>query len=220
MMMNLQQRLLALETNTTLNNSAIDGGALSVYNAAGELVLEIGNIGGSGEYGIVTYDASGHPRVIVGQLPDGTYGLAVGSNVASGGNYVDINVPVVSAISGLLTTTSTSFTTLTGSPTLGVTVGGSGKLLVTITGTIGVNNATSTPSQGLAYVYVDGVVTTAGLAASLTVTSGTGGVQMTGATSSLLTGLSQGAHTLSIEYRSANGQTINFSTMELTAIPY
>jgi len=64
-------------------------------------------------------------------------------------------------------------------------------------------------------VYADGVYT--GLAVSLQSPSA---VQATGANNQVVSGLAQGSHALTLEYRSVSGATANFSHMCLTAIPY
>jgi hypothetical protein len=169
----------------------------------------------------VAFDPAGNRRIQIGELPDGNYGIAIFSQ-ANDGTYVEINDPLTSAPpSGALTTTSTSFTSLTGSPTLDFTVGASGKAQVTLAGTIGLSTSGAAASQAFARVYVDGVATTLEIAASMSVTgSGSQGIQITGSNSALLTGLSQGAHTLTVEYLSAFGASVTFSAVELTAIPY
>jgi hypothetical protein len=168
----------------------------------------------------IATDKNYNPRVRLGLLPDGDYGLAIYS-AANDGTYVEINVPVVASYAGTLTTSSTSYTTLTNSPTLSVTVGASGKAFVSLSGTIGTSSTVSgTPAQGKAQMYVDGVASGLVIAASITVNTSAFGVQSTNSNAILVTGLSQGTHTLSIEYESPFGQSQSFTGMTLTAIPY
>ena len=173
---------------------------------------------GDGQIGWAAYDAAGNERVLIGQLADGDYGMAIYSQ-ANDGSYIEINDPVVSPTSGLMSTASTSFTALGSSPSLPIAVGASGKAFVTLSGTIGMSVVGASTAQGLAQLYVDGVAQGPEIAASLTL-SASGGLQITGSSPTIITGLSQGAHTLSIEYKSVFGQSINFSNMTITAIPY
>ena len=203
----MQKRITALETKQNF----------AIRDAKNILRLRAGLLP-DGTFGMQVFDTAGNPRVGFGQLPDGDSGMAVYSQ-ANDGTYVEVNPPVASAASGTLSTASTSPTTLAGSPTLPVTVGASGKALIILSGTIGLS-ASSTVQQGVAQLYVDGAANGPRVEASLTLNTVAGGLQATGGLPALVSGLSQGAHTLSIEYQSVYGASINFSFMQITAIPY
>jgi len=76
----------------------------------------------------------------------------------------------------------------------------------------------------LAWLYVDGTFAspTVAAASSLTAsyTGGSSGTQITCSANRVVTGLSQGSHTLSLEYKSVFGQSISFEEVTNTAIPY
>ena len=173
----------------------------------------------TGEYNVTTYDDGGNPRATFGQLPDGNHGVAIYSEL-NDGTYVELNAPLVSPTSGTLTTTSTSFTTLAGSPILDIAVGASGKCDVTISAVIGISVTSGAPTaQAFMELYADGVATGLEVAASMTIAA-SAGIQITGSNDRLITGLSQGAHTLSLEYQSVNGQSVSFEEVIIKAVPY
>jgi hypothetical protein len=77
------------------------------------------------------FDPSGNPRTQIGELNNGDYGLAVFST-ANDGTYQEIR-PVVDAYASVVgSTSSTSYTTISGSPTLTVDLGASGDAVVTV----------------------------------------------------------------------------------------
>jgi hypothetical protein len=122
---NILQRLTNLEGQQ-------NGG---VRNAQNQLRLQWGLLP-DGTYGLVAYDNAGNKRAQLGQLPDGDFGFATYSP-ANNGSYVELNVPQASPSSGTISTASTSFTTIAGSPTLTVACGASGTMLITLSGTLG-----------------------------------------------------------------------------------
>jgi len=203
----MQKRITALETKQNFG----------IRDAKNILRLQAGLLP-DGTFGMRVFDTAGNPRIGFGQLPDGDSGMAVYSQ-SNDGTYVEVNPPVATPASGALATASTSFTTLTGSPTISVNVGISGKVLGILSGIVGLSVSSNT-QQGIAQLYVDGVANGPTIAASLTMASGVAGVQSTGGDIALISGLAQGAHTLSIEYKSVFGASINFSEMQITAIPY
>ena len=207
---NILQRLTNLEGQQ-------NGG---VRNAQNQLRLQLGLLP-DGTYGLVAYDNAGNKRAQLGQLPDGDFGFATYSP-ANNGSYVELNVPQASPSSGTISTASTSFTTIAGSPTLTVACGASGTMLITLSGTLGLPSIANATVQSFAKVYVDGVLTGPGLGTSLqtTTTPAVVGLQTTGAATALVTGLTQGSHTLSIEYQSVFGQLCNFTAMQIICQPY
>jgi hypothetical protein len=170
-----------------------------------------------GTYGITAYDSAGNKRATFGGLPDGNHGIAI-YDQANDGGYIELNAPVQAQSGSVLSTTSTSFTTLAGSPTLSVTVGHSGQCLVTISALIGCVLSTSA-EQAIMQLYVDGASTLLFAAARLSSSPGDV-IQITGSNSRLITGLSQGTHTLSLEYTTLNGGSCSFGEPSITAIPY
>lgn len=194
----LKNRLLALETSAGLSNAAIDGGALTVY------------------------DNTLVPRVVLGLLPDGTYGLAIGSNVAVGGHYVDIHVPAYTALGGPFTTASTTPTTIAGSPTLNVTVGASGLCLITLSAFVGLSLTSAGAIEGNAEITIDGVTGGTVITSSLTLQAAAlpGGMANSVSSTFLKGSLSQGTHTLGLVYSSTFGQSISWSNVGIAALPY
>jgi hypothetical protein len=170
---------------------------------------------GDGTYGITAYDAAGNKRATFGGLPDGNHGIAIYDEDNDGG-YVEVNAPLVAEIpfSTVLATTSTTDAPISGSPALPIAVGASGKCLVTLSSYLSIPAG----GQAVAGLFVDGVVSSSpGLPIDLTSTSA---MSVTASNSALLTGLSQGAHTLSVEYRSTTGASVSFAGVAIIAIPY
>lgn len=170
----ISNRVLSLETNIGLNNSAINGGALSVYDSAGVL------------------------RAQLGLLPNGDYGLYIKD---SAGNTEEV-LPLVSVYAGVtLSTTSTTYVALTGSPSVTAVIGASGNAKVTVSAYVTAgSNATS-----LVGLVVDGG--TANDVISLG-NSSSGSLSMNLQTSRLMSSftgsLTPGSHTFSLKYRSSS----------------
>lgn len=136
-MLDIKRRLLALETNPRIGNTTIDRGTLRVK------------------------DASGDPRVEIGLLSDGTYGI----NVKETGQDEFHQVPYVFAetVEAFEGTSSTTYTDLaTIGPTVTVPVRSTGRILVILATQIQWNGnapATSFHHQGRATVDVTGANT-------------------------------------------------------------
>jgi hypothetical protein len=197
----LDQRITALSTQQ--NTFVLDN------NAVQRLIS--GWQQSDGRYAIVALDATGNRRAVFGELADGRFGVAIYDENNDGG-YIELNAPEsASWNSTTLSTTSTTDTTLANSPSLTVSVGASQKCLVMVSAVLG-----NTAADGcVATVYADGVST--GPKISLQSPSA---VQSTCANNLVVSGLAQGSHALTIEYRSVSGATANFGQIAITAIPY
>lgn len=84
-----------------------------------------------GTYGLWLYDTGGNVRVKLGDLPNGDEALAYYS-LDNDGSYQELFPFTDSYVDGTLTTSSTTLTTVAGSPTLTTTVGQSGDCEITV----------------------------------------------------------------------------------------
>ncbi|MGH9088907.1 MAG: hypothetical protein ACRDYZ_12495, partial [Acidimicrobiales bacterium] len=169
--------------------------------------------------GQTVYDATGHELVKLGAQPGGGYGLSV-RNAA--GKMARVSAPVADNVLTGLSTSSTTFATLSG-PSVTVTVGAAGQALVIASSEVGIDGGTTANyKQGFVGVQLDGGTTETliGVSQSPDKSSYVTGIQVTGTNAYLWTGLSQGSHTFKCLYLSKNGQTIHFSLNSLIVIPY
>lgn len=88
----LERQIAALERSPQLGHSSIKDGALKALDAANNVTISMGSDGSIrafdtsgnllcllGNAGITVYDTGGHPLVVLGKLPGGSYGIQVSS---------------------------------------------------------------------------------------------------------------------------------------------
>ncbi len=236
MLVDIQQRLSALETSAPLSNAAIDGGALSVYNSTGQLVLQVGNIGGSGDYGIGVYDpgtnelvavvdsnglsiydASNNLATLVGDLGSSEYGVEVlpagaasGSELQRVGGAVSAVASNVSGVSG-----GGPYAFAPDSGLLYLPIGASGSALVTVTAGIATGGS---GNQGIVYTSIDGVSGGPSISSSVS-GSGVSGIAAHSSVVALVSGLTAGWHNFQPTYEINNAGTVNFTSVSITVQP-
>jgi hypothetical protein len=178
-----------------------------------------------GTYGIVAFDASGNRRIDLGQLSNGDYGLASYS-LANDGTFVEV-LPIVVApeVAALETTAATSYGDLaTVGPVCTVTVGASGRVNVIGGSYIGLPGEASANPVAAIGLFVDGVQNPTRSLASLQMSTGTSATGVAGTTFGqvLITGLTPGAHTFKLQYKTSGltgGNTVTFGFRTLSVQP-
>lgn len=240
----LERRLVSLERSPQLTSASIKDGALTIYNAAGQPVLVLGKQS-SGRYGLSAFNPAGQRTLELGELassrnglevPDPTTGVAqvrLGQLAAGGYGLEAIDsatgalVKIATVAFGLQAArVDTSETKAAGGgfgdlatvgPSVNVTVGNSGRLLVQLTSGI------TTPAGGQGKVGFDigGATTVAATAFAALIAGGEPGqtaINQMGATY-LVTGLNAGAHTVTAKYQ-ATGGTITFYARTIAVQPF
>lgn len=188
----------------TLNDSA-----MTFYASNGTTPLIEVN-----DTGLTQYDSGGHTRMQMGELPNGDYGLAYYS-AANDGTYAEL-FPVESAYAqGTLTTTSSTETTIAGSPSVTATLGASGDALVTVSAFIGMSVA----AESAVWLTIDGN----SVGQWIAVSSGASGPVATNASSTrrlsnMGSAPGAGSHTFGLEFSSSSG-TAQFSAIGLIVQP-
>ena len=229
-----QMTLSNLHGQAVLNFGLVPGSNPAAYGlqfvnpATGGQLMFVGEDGSGNAY-MAFYDAAGHPRVRQGPLPDGNYGLAVYSP-ANDGTYVELSnlgfglqSAEVSTSQG--TTSAGTYVDLaTAGPSVTVTVGTSGRALVSASalmfpGASGAGNTSDTAFVGLS---IDGGAPGNSLA-QFTGASGTGVSNNGSGTIGgqvLVTGLSAGSHTCKLQYTTLNGTFTSFQNRVITVQPF
>jgi hypothetical protein len=192
----LQRRMSVQENQSVLGNQGIQNGTLTIT------------------------DESGNPQCMVGLLPDGTYGFGI-LDPNGTGQIINIRsvAPAVSAakVDTSESTSSTTFADLaTAGPEITVHVGSSGRLLIWVSAFCNVTNSTGGVTASIG-ISLDGaasgeVAFIADVMASTTEVDGSIGHAFT------YTGLTQGAHTLKLQYLVSSGNTATFSSRQLFAM--
>lgn len=189
----------------------LDETGLKLYNSSGVLLSQFDDLG------MTVFDSSGNPRVMIGELPDSQYGLAI-YQPANNGSYIQVQPPVSASYGSTQSTSSTSYVALNG-PSVNFTVGASGQALITVSSIIGLPSETSSTTVGANVgVGIDGGGASEYISTSYTAAAV--GFQSTNSNSQLVTGLSPGSHTAELMYASPYGQSINFSGNVIIVTPY
>ena len=167
--------------------------------SVGTPVVELGQQG-DGTYGLEVFDPSRNLRVQVGELnTSGDFGIRVFDSAGAG---MAILPSYDATVTTQEATTSTSYTDLTTpGPEVTIQVGSSGRVQVTASafiqvpvqtsqagGFVGVSVDGATPSEDLVYLFNSIGVAGGYLAGSYSATT-------------IISGLSQGSHTLKLQYR-------------------
>lgn len=240
----LERRLVSLERSPQLTSASIKDGALTIYNATGQPVLVLGKQS-NGRYGLSAFNPAGQRTLELGELassrnglevPDPTTGVAqvrIGQ-LAAGGYGLEAIDPATGALVKIATVAfglqaariDTSETKVAGGgfgdlatvgPSVNVTVGNSGRLLVQLTSGI----TTPAGGQGKVGFDISGATTVAATAFAALIAGGEPGqtaINQMGATY-LVTGLNAGAHTVTAKYQ-ATGGTITFYARTLAVQPF
>lgn len=189
---------------TTVDGDLVVNGSISLVDAAGNVLVSLGDLGG-GLHGIQVDDDTGVPQIRLGELQSGGYGL----EAIQGGTAVPLanlayGIRAVSLTAGTflgpIADTGGAFVNGTGGPSVaGVTVGPSGRMLVTI-GALISPDANTSAAIGYALSGAGTVAATGLTAASYANDiAGTIGAASVSATS-LLTGLTPGTYTVTAKY--------------------
>lgn len=193
-----------------------DGGSVLIEDAAGNILVQLGTLPDA-NYGLVVNDNAGVPQVRAGELESGGYGLE--SVDPSTGHLVQLSTLAFGLASSSLqifpaeTTASATLTDLaTVGPSVTVTIGSSGRALVTVTALLA-----WTANRGCVMGYaVSGATTTAAdLNHTLAMNSqdptsnnSTGNSQ--GSATFLVTGLTPGANTFTAKYATMFSGSVAF----------
>jgi hypothetical protein len=124
-----------------------------MVNKAGMLALQMGLLQ-DGYFGMAVYDGSTTvPRVQVGQLPNGDYGLSVGD---ANGNSQEILPAVSSYVAAQLTQHSVGTSGLSGSPSVTCDIGASGNAQIIIGASVQLPTAGGSNTQAGIQFTIDG----------------------------------------------------------------
>lgn len=221
----INQRVSRLENTPQIGNSSIQAGGLQILDPTGKIVMVIG-YQENGALGVSTFNpTTGAPVISLGQDPSGVPGLSVydpsgnrevqlgeisTSPVLYGLAVLDPTHAVMQRVGGISVavangtqfTTSTSYVTFSDDPSVPVTIGPSGQAEISYGSHIGTGGDND---EGRAALTVDGVM--AGVNEYIDVSCGGAGVGVASSVSktSLLTGLTPGSHTFSLQYFSLTG---------------
>jgi hypothetical protein len=197
-------------------NVKITDGALTVYNAEGRRIVELGRCS-DGRYGIQVFDENTTPTARLGELAAGGQGIEV---VDDTGKLVKISTlafgtkgDTVAALQG---TSSTSYVGLGGPVVSGVTIGDTGRCVVLLSAWL-LNGTTS----GVMGFSISGDTSRA--AADDTAIGG--GVGTLGGNfglgrAVLVEGLNPGTHTFTAMYRSSAASSSQFFNRQLIVMPF
>jgi len=203
----LHRRIRALETQQNSYVTDIDG----------NVIMQSGYIAGTypAQHGTLVSDDSGNVRLQLGTLPDGDFGLAY---FTPGTSIYQTLWPLVSDYAdATISTESTSWTALAGSPTVTAVLGASGDAMVTVSAFIGMGVADSTCSIGLA---VDGGSPEQWVALSSASTVGVNATTVRQLSKSGIGALTKGPHTFTLQYMTTDGSAdANFSAQCLVVEP-
>lgn len=170
------------------------------------------------------YDNNGKPRIRLGKLSNGSYGM---ESIDAAGVAVDLDALAFGAetatVTTAQTTTSTSYTDLaTAGPAVTVTVGPAGKAIVFIAAACRPGNPG--PASANASFAVSGATTVAAAdtsAITVGVTVGTPQIAVSPSGIFMVTGLNPGSNTFTMKYRSADAaDTAEFANRSILVLPY
>src|SRR5579875_2203009 len=205
---------------------------------AGHEIVKLGQvkINGTIYYGMALLNSSGDVVVLLGQLLDGTYGIAlynafgvpiteVGPDglqvVNTDGSSQEI-LPTISAFAAAqISTTSTSWVSLAGSPSLTATLGASGNAVVTVGAQIA-NGSTSAAGGGAIGLSVDGGAPTAynpWTSYYSPVGGGYASVSQKMTLSAMEYAPGSGEHTFALKFQAVESTGALFSTISLVVEP-
>jgi hypothetical protein len=165
------------------------------------------------EYGVRILDETDAPRVQLGVLQDGGYGLGVRNDAGQIVNVLRSLTPVAEDIDDTDSTSSLSYVNLAHvGPTVTVDVGETGRVLATASAFIGLDNTGMTAAVS---IFVDGV----GTAGALALSNQTALLAASCCSTQVIEGLTPGPHTFQMRYKVTSG-TGNFSSRTLLVQPY
>lgn len=179
--------------------------------------LVLGNLGTTPGQ-LTIRDTKGNIVAEVGLLDDGTYGIAVVQN----GVLVALSQiafgPATAGVTAFESTSSTSYTNLTTpGPAVTAVIGPSGKAIVTVSTTI----IGTAPNTAAASFGVSGASSVAASDANAVLVQVPGAAPFTfsGSRTKLLTGLTPGSNTFTMQYRVSAGSA-TFGNREIVVQPY
>jgi|SRR5579875_416351 len=185
---------------------------IALYNAFGVPITEVG------PDGVTIQSSSGAVRAQLGLLANGDYGLQV---VNTDGSSQEI-LPTISAFAAAqISTTSTSWVSLAGSPSLTATLGASGNAVVTVGAQIA-NGSTSAAGGGAIGLSVDGGAPTAynpWTSYYSPVGGGYASVSQKMTLSAMEYAPGSGEHTFALKFQAVESTGALFSTISLVVEP-
>jgi hypothetical protein len=191
---------------------------VTTFDDNGKVAVKLGRVSSTGRYGVEVYDSSGNTKARFGKLADGTFGVEVSTGgatlvhlerIAFGSGFDEV--------SNQQKTSSTSATVLaTTGPTVTVTVGNSGRAVVSAGAYI---QSDETNQTAFADLFVDGTgYRTIGQVAN---NAGAGAIGANCFSQFEVSGLSSGPHTFTLKYgQSLAGATAEFAARSLLVQPY
>jgi hypothetical protein len=208
----MERRIADLERGERAPATSMRGGSFQILDDDGNPRIVLGDLG-DGLFGLAALDADGLTRARLGLLDTGEYGLGV---LNASGTLVNLGDYVFGIRADeVATTEATSSTSLTDLATVGpevtVDVGPTGKVIVAHTAFIGLNAGGMT---GFAAVMIDGVFAVSTGVSTQTaqpIAASAGGTR-------LVEGLSPGSHTFRMKYSVTSGSA-NFSNRGLVVQP-
>lgn len=214
----LEDRIDKLERVPRIGNTSIDKGALIIKDAAGNDIVEVGLMS-DGRYGLRINNTAGAAQIRAGELAGGGYGLEV---VDSGGQLVSLATIAFGIRTAFIATAQSRNNTAFGDlatvgPSVSVTVGTSGNMILLITA----EQLTAGPTAIMAADIVGPTNISPSDDKALTFAqSPSGSTLLAHSTSAILySGLSAGAYTITAKYRTVGGSA-SWQNRSLVAIPY